>query len=138
MKFPQPIQQAPVEVPGSYNMGMNSGVMPGPQMMHDPVSNPDMNPQAAMRLQQQASDMASKVAPQNSGMRAQMERMQDVAVVEQSNAEAKAAELLDRTKTMIIDRSTEEIPSQGKYLAEIGAPGGDKYNEIMSSITRKA
>lgn len=138
MKFPQPIQQAPVEVPGSYNMGMNSGVMPGPQMMHDPVSNPDMNPQAAMRLQQQASDMASKVAPQNSGMQAQMERMQDVAVVEQSNAEAKAAELLRRTEDMIIADNPELIPSQGEYLAAVGAPGSDEYNEIMRSITRIA
>lgn len=138
MKFPQPIQQAPVEVPGSYNMGMNSGVMPGPQMMHDPVSNPDMNPQAAMRLQQQASDMASKVAPQNSGMRAQMERMQDVAAVEQANAEAKAAELLRRTQEMIIDGNPELIPSQGEYLAEIGAPGSNEYNEIMRSIAKKA
>lgn len=138
MKFPQPIQQAPVEVPGSYNMGMNSGVMPGPQMMHDPVSNPDMNPQAAMRLQQQASDMASKVAPQNSGMQAQMERMQDVAVVEQSNANAKAAELLRRTEEMIIADNPELIPSQGQYLAEVGAPGSDEYNEIMRSITNKA
>ena len=138
MNFPQPIQQALVEVPGSYNMGMNSGVMPGPQMMHDPVSNPDMNPQAAMRLQQQASDMASKVAPQNSGMRAQMERMQDIALVEQSNADAKAAELLRRTQEMIIDGNPELIPSQGEYLAEIGAPGSDEYNEIMRSIPKKA
>ena len=138
MKFPQPIQQAPVEVPGSYNMGMNSGVMPGPQMMHDPVSNPDMNPQAAMRLQQQASDMASKVAPQNSGMQAQMERMQDVAVVEQSNAEAKAAELLRRTEEMIIADNPKLIPSQGQYLAEVGAPESDEYNEIIRSITNKA
>jgi len=138
MNFPQPIQQAPVEVPGSYNMGMNSGVMPGPQMMHDPVSNPDMNPQAAMRLQQQASDMASKVAPQNSGMRAQMERMQDVAVVEQSNAEAKAAELLGRTKAMIIDQSPEEIPRQGKYVAAVGAAGGAENNEMMRLLAKKA
>ena len=138
MNFPQPIQQAPVEVPGSYNMGMNSGVMPGPQMMHDPVSNPDMNPQAAMRLQQQASDMASKVAPQNSGMRAQMERMQDIAVVEQSNSDAKAAELLGRTKAMIIDQSPEEIPSQGKYLAAVGAPGSSENNEIMRLLAKKA
>ena len=138
MNFPQPIQQAPVEVPGSYNMGMNSGVMPGPQMMHDPVSNPDMNPQAAMRLQQQASDMASKVAPQNSGMQAQMERMQDVAVVEQSNAEAKAAELLRRTEEMIIADNPKLIPSQGQYLAEVGTPGSDEYNEIIRSITNKA
>ena len=138
MKFPQPIQQAPVEVPGSYNMGMNSGVMPGPQMMHDPVSNPDMNPQAAMRLQQQASDMASKVAPQNSGMQAQMERMQDVAVVEQSNAEAKAAELLGRTKAMIIDQSPEEIPSRGEYLAAVGAPGSAENNGIVSLFPKRA
>lgn len=138
MSIPQPIQEAPVEVPGSYNMGMNSGVLPGPQMMHDPVSNPDMNPQGAMRLQQQASDMASKQQPQQSGQIAEMQRSADRAIVDQSNAEAKAAQLLSETKAMIIENSPEEIPSQGRYLAEVGSPGSPENNEIIRLLSKRA